>query len=256
MNTAITRLSTLDTKSGFGHGYLCFPPAGGTVLGLRGLAQASSGFGVWGVEYPGRGERLAEPPAASIEELAGAIAQEAFDHFGDEGVSRIALVGFSMGAFVALEVAHRFHSRARTAPAALIVVGVCAPQRRVRGRYARADAAEVGRLFDRVGLVAMAGRPGATEFRDYALGLLDTDLRLTSAYPGPAKPMLSCPIVAIRGEDDPAFAGGDDAVGAWRVWTTGRFERRVVPGGHLDVLTPGREAGFWALLRLPAGGVR
>jgi surfactin synthase thioesterase subunit len=227
-------------------GYLCFPPAGGTVLGLRGLAHASAGFGVWGVGYPGRGERLTVPPAESLEDLAEEIALDSLDRFGTEGFARIVLIGFSMGAFVALEVAQRIRTRARTAPAALVVVGACAPQRRVRGRYAKADAAEVGRLLERTGLTPAAGYRDSPELWEYALDLLLGDLRLTSVYRGPAKVMLSCPIIAIRGEDDPAFATGDDATRAWRVWTSGRFTGCVVPGGHLGVLTPGREAEFWA----------
>lgn len=249
MKAAISTLSTVDTEADFGHGCLCFPPAGGTALRLRGLAHASAGFGVWGVEYPGHGGRLTMPPAESLEDLAEEIVLESLDRFGPEGFSRIGLIGFSMGAFVALEVAQRVHLRGRTAPAALVVVGACAPQRRQRGRYAKADATEVGQLLDRAGLLPVAAHRDPPELREYALDLLIGDLRLTSAYRGPAKVMLSCPIIAIRGEDDPAFATGDDATLAWRVWTSGRFTGCVVPGGHLGMITPGREAEFWARLR-------
>ncbi|WP_244162336.1 thioesterase II family protein [Amycolatopsis regifaucium] len=228
----------MDTEVGFGYEYLCFPPAGGTVLGLRGLARASSGSEVWGAEYPGRGECLALPPAGSIEELAEEIAGEALDRFGADGLSRIVLIGFSMGAFVAFEVARRVCLRGHPAPAALVVVGVCAPHRRARG----SGASEVERLIERIALT----RPA--EYRDYVLDLLYTDLRLTRAYAATADAPLTCPILAVRGEDDLAFAGGDDALRAWRAWTSGRFECRVVPGGHLGVLTPGREAGFWTLV--------
>ncbi|MFE6614679.1 thioesterase II family protein [Amycolatopsis sp. NPDC057786] len=236
MNAVISELSTVDRKIESERGYLCFPPAGGTVLGLRGLARASSWSEVWAVEYPGHGERLAQPLAESLEDLAEEIALESFDRFEAEGLSRIELIGFSMGAFVALEVALRLQARRRTAPAALVVVGVCAPQRRVPGRYTNSADAGIGHHH-------------SPELREYALELLLADLRLISAYSGPAPGTLSCPIIAIRGEDDPAFATGADSLRAWRVWTSGWFTDCVVPGGHLGVLAPGREAAFWSLIR-------
>ncbi|MFJ8914199.1 thioesterase II family protein [Amycolatopsis sp. NPDC102389] len=240
MNAAVKRLSTIDREIRSERGYLCFPPAGGTVLGLRGLAHASSGAEVWAVEYPGHGDRLAQPPAESLEELAEEIALESLGRFEDEGFSRIALIGFSMGAFVALEVALRLQTRGRTAPAALVVVGVCAPQRRIPGKYA--DSTEGG-FLDGI------GHHHSPELRAYALELFLADLRLTTAYSGPAPETLSCPIIAIRGEADPAFAAGADSLRAWRAWTSGWFIDCVVPGAHLGVLAPGREAGFWHLIR-------
>lgn len=244
-NTAVSQLSIVDIRPGHGTEYLCFPPAGGTVLGLRGLARAAAGSAVWGVEYPGRGARLTEPPGESLADLAEEIALDCLDRFGAEGFSRTVLIGFSMGAFVALEVAQRVLGRGLPGPAGLVVVGACAPQRRVPGKYAKTDTAEAGRLLER----SSAGYRHSPELREYALDLFLGDLRLTSAYPGPAKVPLSCPIVAFRGADDPDFATGDEDIRAWRAWTTGRFTGCVVPGGHLAVLTPGEEARFWDLVR-------
>lgn len=204
---------------------------------------------MWGVEYPGHGGRLAEPPAASFASLAEGIARDSLDHFGAEGFSRITLIGFSMGAFVALEVAQRLRRWGLPGPAALVVVGACAPQSRVPGRFAKADAAEAGRLLDQNALAPVAGDGDSPELREYALGLLLGDLRLTESYAGPARVRLSCPIFAVRGEDDPTFADGDDTLRAWRVWTSGRFTDAVVPGGHLGMLVPGSGPDFRALIR-------
>ncbi|ANN17942.1 thioesterase [Amycolatopsis orientalis] len=234
MKAALTPLSTSD---GRGLDYLLFPPAGGTVRTFGPLAGAVRA-NVWGAEYPGHGDRLAETPAASVEDLAAPLAEE----LTRDWFSRAVVIGFGMGAFVALETAQRLG----VAPASLIVVDACAPQRRSPDKNAKTAASAMGRVFGRTGLTPVAGYRDAPESWEYALDLLLGDLQLLNAYRGPARTRLSCPIAAIRGADDLAFASGDDATGGWRVWTSGPFVGRVVPGGHLGVLEAGREAEFWA----------
>ncbi len=241
MTAAIRTLSTADSG---GHGYLWLPPAGGTLRAFDELV-AADGTSTWGVEYPGRGERPADLPAPGIEELARQLAAEVAGEFGAEWFSRTVLVGFGMGAFVGLELAQRIG----VTPAALIVVDACAPQRRSPDKNAKAGAAAMGRVFGRTGLTPIAGYRDSPERWEHALDLLQGDLRLLEAYRGPARTRLSCPIAALRGSDHPAYTAGDDATAAWRVWTSGPFVGRVVPGGHLGVLESGREAEFWARLR-------
>ncbi|MEU3623680.1 thioesterase [Amycolatopsis coloradensis] len=235
-----TTLVPLSTSDGHGGDYLLLPPAGG-LLGTLGPLAAASDADVWGVEYPGHGERLAETPAASVEELAARLADETTT----EWFSRAVVIGFGMGAFVAMETARRLDA----APGALVVVDACAPQRRSPGKNAKAGASAMGRVFGRTGLTPVAGYRDSPESWEYALDLLLGDLQLLNAYRGPARTRLACPIAAIRGTDDPAFASGDDATGGWRMWTSGPFVGRVVPGGHLGVLETGREGEFWARIR-------
>ncbi len=237
MTVPLVPLSTSDSR---GPGYLLLPPAGGTLQALGPLA-ATAGADVWGVEYPGHGERPSETPASSVEELATLLA----DATSEDWFSRTVTIGFGMGAFVALEAAQQLGA----AQGALIVVDACAPQRRTPDKDARAGASAMGRVFGRTGLTPVAGYRDSPEGWEYALDLLLGDLQLVNAYRGPARTRLSCPLAAIRGTDDPAFASGDDATGGWRVWTSGPFVGRVVPGGHLGVLESGREAEFWARIR-------
>ncbi|MEV6906151.1 thioesterase domain-containing protein [Amycolatopsis sp. NPDC051071] len=237
MTATLISLSTSDKN---GRGYLLVPPAGGTSRTFESLA-AAAGTDVWGIEYPAHGERLVEAPATSIEDLAARLAVETTrDWF-----SRTTVIGFGMGAFVALEMAQRLDA----APSALIVVDACAPQRRTPEKNAKAGASAMGRVFGRDGLTPVAGYRDSPESWEYALDLLLGDLQLLNAYRGPTRTRLSCPIAATRGTDDPAFTSGDDATGGWRVWTSGPFVGRVVPGGHLGVLEPGRETEFWARIR-------
>ncbi|RSN21437.1 thioesterase [Amycolatopsis sp. WAC 01416] len=237
MKAAFIPLSTSDSR---GPGHLLFPPAGGTLQTFGPLAGAA-GADVWGVEYPGHGDRLADTPASSLEELATLVAGATPRAW----FSRSVIIGFGMGAFVALETAQRLG----VSPGALIVVDACAPQRLSPEKTAKAGASAIGRVFGRTGLTPVAGYRDSPESWEYALDLLLGDLQLLNAYRGPARTRLSCPIAAIRGTDDPASASGDDATGGWRVWTSGPFVGRVVPGGYLGVLQPGREAEFWARIR-------
>jgi surfactin synthase thioesterase subunit len=235
---ALFPLSTLDSTDSAVVGdraYLLLPPAGATLAALREVAAAAPGAAVWGVEYPGRGARVADPLPASLAGLAGEVARE-LARCGP----RLVLVGFSMGAFVALELA----MRPEVAPVALVVVGAVAPQRRVPGRYARPDADALARLLDD----RVPGLRDSPEVWEYALDLLRADLRLASAYRGPAG-RVPCPIVALCGADDPSLDSLDDATGAWRSWTAGPFAAAIVPGGHLGLLAPGRGGEFWAWMR-------
>ncbi|MET8122425.1 thioesterase domain-containing protein [Micromonospora sp. NPDC005189] len=51
---------------------VCLPHAGGTAQAYRTWQDGVPGdTGVYAVQYPGRQDRLREPPATSIEQLAG-----------------------------------------------------------------------------------------------------------------------------------------------------------------------------------------
>jgi surfactin synthase thioesterase subunit len=248
MTSAIRSLSIVDKNVPGGRRYLCFPPAGGTLVTLREVAGAAAGAAVWGVEYPGRGDRVVVPLPVALEELAEQVAHEVVELFGPRGVARTVLVGFSMGAFVALELARRVQAWCAAAPAALVVVGALAPQRRVAGMYPT-DTDALARLLEADHLAPVAGYRESPEVWEYAVELLRGDLRLASAYRGPAEATVPCPVAVLCGENDPAFAGVDDATGAWRTWATGRFMAGIVRGGHLGLLGAGRGAEFWAWMR-------
>ncbi|SDY05047.1 Surfactin synthase thioesterase subunit [Amycolatopsis xylanica] len=204
---------------------------------LREIATADA---VWGAEYPGRGDRIAERLPATLEELAERLTLEFVERFGENGVTKTMLIGFSMGAFVALEMTRRVFTYCGAEPATLVVVGAIAPHRRRPSAYPQTDEA-LTRLLDRDGLVP-------PEVRDYALDLLRGDMALMEKYRGPAEVPVSCPLIALCGADDPARAATDDATGAWRRWTTGPFRAELVPGGHLDLLKPGHGSAFWHVI--------
>ncbi|EOD67410.1 thioesterase II family protein [Amycolatopsis vancoresmycina] len=237
--------------------YLLLPPAGGTTGIFRHVVAASAAADVWAAEYPGRGDRLDAPPARSLERLAEQLTGELLRR-DPAWVRQTVLVGFSMGAFLAVEVAQRLRTRCGPAPAAVVVIGAPAPQRRVPGRYAQVGEESLQEVLDGEGFVPGLGNRASFELWAYAVELLRHDVGLTAAYRGPATTALHCPLAALCGEDDPVAA--DDATEAWRMWTADAFLASTVPGGHLGLLAPGRGAEFWTWMgrierRVVAAGV-
>lgn len=246
MTLAVTGLSRAGSAPACARRYLLLPAAGATLASLRHLVDAAPEVEVWGAEYPGRGARIAEPPPATLADLAEQIAVE-LARCGPETVGGLVLVGFSMGAFVALELVWRVRDRVGVAPAALVVVGAVAPQRRKPDRYARLDDDALGRLLDRDGLARDLRQ--SPEVWGYVLELLREDLRLASAYRRPEITRVPCPVTAVCGADDPSVDSVADATDAWRDWAAGPFTTHVVAGGHLGLLAAGRGAEFWAWVR-------
>jgi surfactin synthase thioesterase subunit len=223
--------------------YLFLPPAGGTVGTFRHVVGAAGGAEVWGVEYPGRGDRLDAPPPGSVEQLAEQVTGELLRR-DSAWVRRTVLVGFSMGGFVAVEVAQRLRTRCGPAPAAVVVVGTPAPHRRPPAPAGENQLLEV---LTGEGFVPGLGNRASFEVWAYAVELLRRDVALTRAYRGPAATAVRCPLAALCGDRDPVAP--EDATDAWRTWTTGPFLAATVPGGHLGLLAPGRGPELWTWLR-------
>src|SRR6266852_5398189 len=80
---------------------ICFPHAGGSASFFRDWGNHLPESEVYGVCYPGRAERIDEPPPTDLRQLAGEIAA-AVEPLSDRP---IALFGHSMGGIVALETA-------------------------------------------------------------------------------------------------------------------------------------------------------
>jgi surfactin synthase thioesterase subunit len=213
--------------------YLLLPPAGGTPGTLRELLDTAPHDRVRCVAYPGRADRIADPAPDTFEELVARVADEAADWCRSTVV-----VGFSMGGLVGLELTHLL------SPAALVVVGTVAPQRRVR-RYPL-DRDALRELVRGAGLVGGAPSPVDAEVLAYAIELVSGDLRLVAGYRGPAFAAAPCPVVALCGRHDRFVGAVADATAAWRRWATGPFVTETVPGGHLGLLEKGRGPEFWS----------
>ncbi|WP_394362497.1 thioesterase II family protein [Amycolatopsis sp. SB7-3] len=205
---------------------ICLPDAGAAANAFFPLSAAlAPGIEVHAVQYPGRQDRVAEPCAEDIGELAdrvtGALALW-------EGAP-FAVYGHGMGAVVGFEVARRLEQVLTGSPVALIVSGCPAPSRSGSlGLHLLPDQDLVAELYS----LRDAGSPGArdAELLKATFPAIRADFRALAAYRPEPAPALRCPVTVLVGDSDPTVSL--DEARAWHEYTTGPFDLQVFPGGH------------------------
>ncbi|MFE7271041.1 thioesterase II family protein [Streptomyces sp. NPDC057623] len=205
---------------------VCFPHVGG----------AASFFAPWekltpadveliGVRYPGREDRLLDPFAETVRELAEPIAR-ACSGLLDKP---LALFGHSMGASVAHETARCLEREYGASVAALFVSGRPGPGRQeTGGRYAEAGDDELVELIGLLGGTEAAAL-AHPELRELVLPAIRADYRLLARYRAPLTE-LAAPVVVYCGDADPDL--DQDAVEAWSAVAGSTFDVRRFGGGH------------------------
>lgn len=206
---------------------VCFPHAGGSPYFFRGWGKALTGFEVHAVCYPGRAERIAEPPATELAAMAGDIAAALRPWMDDRPT---VFFGHSMGAIVAYEVVGALEDEG-VRVAHFIASGARAPQ------LLRPDP-DVATTWDDESIARTLVELGGTDaellrnpaFVELVMPYIGADFRMLASY-GPARSApLRCPVTALVGDRDPRVGAAD--VAAWRERTRGPFRFRTLPGDH------------------------
>ncbi|MER5220036.1 thioesterase II family protein [Streptomyces flaveus] len=205
---------------------VCFPHAGGAAAFYTPWARLlPPDVELVAVQYPGRQDRVGEPPAETMDELAGAVADALR---ADRASRELVLFGHSMGASVAWETALRLEGSGHS-PRHVVVSGRPGPARQCPGTV---------HLRDDDGLAAELRRLGGThadllddpEIRALVLPAVRADYRLIETYRPDTAARLRCPLTAATGDRDEEATEADVAV--WRTATDGTFTPLVLPGGH------------------------
>jgi surfactin synthase thioesterase subunit len=202
----------------------CFPHGGGTAADYVRWAPAMPGIDVRGVQLPGRGTRLREPPFTDMDSLVSAIACEV------DFEPPFAFFGHSLGALVAYEVARALRRADRDLPAVLFLSGFPAPDlpRHAPPVHHLPDdelLAEIERRHEAVPAEVL----NDPALRAMAAPVLRADFEVLETYVHRAEPPLPCAISVLAGADEPIPA---EALDGWQRHTTPPVAVRRFPGGH------------------------
>ncbi|HET9254210.1 MAG TPA: amino acid adenylation domain-containing protein [Pseudonocardiaceae bacterium] len=208
---------------------VCFPHAGGSASFFHDWGHHLPAVEVHAVCYPGRGERIEEPPATDLRRLAGEIADAVASLEG----APLALFGHSMGAAVALEAARALESRGIRLSHVFASGSRDAPCQDLNSSGVSSGADDdtvVRRLVDLGGTEPdMAADPA---FQELVLPYVRADSRMFHAYTMRPGPPLHCPVTTIVGDRDV-----DADRRPWSELTGGVFREEIVPGDHFYLVS-------------------
>jgi surfactin synthase thioesterase subunit len=207
---------------------VCFPHAGGQAAAFRlwpgGLP---TGTELFGVQYPGRGSRIGEPPVDRIPEMARHVARALLAL----PARRMVFFGHSMGALVAFETARQLAAAGHALPEHLFLSGHAPP-------HLKRTHPPVSLLPDLDFLAQLNARYAAVpaelmqhpDVLALLLPALRADVTAVEAHAGLPRTVLACPITAFGGREDGMATPAQ--LEAWRDLTNAAFRLRLFRGGH------------------------
>ncbi|MGW7365747.1 thioesterase II family protein [Streptomyces sp. NPDC054841] len=207
----------------------CLPHAGGSAAAYLTWSRSQDvpGLRFVPVELPGRGTRIGEPLATSMDEVVEGVLSVLESRPEQE---RFVLFGHSMGAQITYETTRRLAAAGRPLPGTIVVSGCRPPGSPVTLALHEKSDEELLRA-----IVELGGTPAEItrhqELLDLLLPVMRADLGLLARYMEQVRPaVLPCPVVALGGADDRLT--GPEWIAGWRSMTAARFRHRIFPGDH------------------------
>ncbi len=205
----------------------CFPYAGGNAAVFQKWHRL---FPEWievcPLQYPGRGNRMREPPFTNAIPLAHDLAR-ALPSLLD---LPFAFFGHSMGGIIAFEVVRELRRKQLPQPLHLFVSSIRAPQ------FPNRD----GLAYDmpepqfKVELRRLNGTPNEVLENDELMGLmlpmLRADFSVAQTYAYVEEERLSFPLTVYGGLEDPSVSLTE--LEGWREHTRGEFKLQMFSGDH------------------------
>ncbi|WP_322095559.1 thioesterase II family protein [Paraburkholderia bannensis] len=221
----------------------CLPYAGGNASIYRGWGEM---LGPWidcvPLDLPGHGRLRAMPALSDWPALIDALVKD----IGPWPARPFAFFGHSMGALVALELAHAVRERTGREPVWLGASACVAPRERELDEARPAHWLECSTADMVAELRRLDGTPDElladAEFLDLALPALRADFHLCASQARRARDRsvrsnrLGCPIWAFGGADD-SISERNENLSAWCHETTAAFRQCMLDGGHFFVET-------------------
>ena len=207
---------------------LCFPHAGGGASSFNSWRrELPDWIELVKVQPPGREDRREEAAHTRVADLVA----ELFPHIEALLDRPLVLYGHSVGSLVAFELIRELRKGGYPLPLALVVSSRRAPHRSLRPEHllhSLPDEVLADRVEDLGGV--LPGMMGDQRWRGHFLPRIRADLCLSDTYVCCEGPRLECPLHTFIGEHDNLVARDD-----WEAWSehaSGKFTRRLLPGGH------------------------
>lgn len=224
----------------------CFPFAGGSAATYHSWPALAAGrIDVCGVEYPGRGIRLAEEPFLSMKPLVRNLADLLAPLLPQ---APFAFFGHSMGGLVAFEVARALRARGIHQPLHLFISATAAPGVRP-GRRSLHDASDAEVMEE---LRSLGGTPpellADRELMTMVARALRADYTALGTYEYREAAPLDIPFTVFGGQSDDIAAPSD--LRGWQTHTAIGCHFRLFPGDHFFLHSATAD-----ILRIVADGV-
>jgi surfactin synthase thioesterase subunit len=207
---------------------ICLPFAGGgSAPFYRWRRHLPAGIALAPITLPGHDGRLNEPPLVELGTLARRLVDESQPMLDRPFV----LLGHSVGAWLAFEMARELRRRGRRLPELLVVAANRAPHMRmtespIHGAPDQEFLNVLGQRYGGIPTEVIVSR----ELLQLLMPALRADIKMIETYQYVEEQPLDIEILALGGIDDMAVSPAQ--LDGWRKHTSRACSVRLLPGGH------------------------